>query len=306
MSKYWCFTLNNPEYYPIHHGGLDLNIRYVYYSVEKGSSGTVHLQGYVQLYRQQRLSWLRKKYLPRAHYEIARGSLEDNQRYIQGHKKDGFVAPEAGPYTYGEPTEVQQGRRSDLESVYSSVREGKNDYTLFNEHPNVMSKYYKAVAIYRALHEESLLEFGTFAARAPWQMQLISHLSADPSPRKVYWCYDLIGNSGKSYFANNWSPEDTYTLSPGKHEDIYYALSSVVNNIKVVFFDYPRDTEDRFPYPVLEKLKDGCFLSTKYVSRRVRFKPLHVVIFCNFPPDLGKLSADRWVVMNITDSSSRA
>lgn len=83
-STRWCFTLNNPtdedwSAFP------DLPYRYLVVGREVGSEGTEHAQGFVIFRGQHRLSAC-KKLLPRAHWEVARGSNTQAADYC---KKDG-------------------------------------------------------------------------------------------------------------------------------------------------------------------------------------------------------------------------
>lgn len=70
-SRHWCFTMNNPSetLSPPNTTMATLLI----YAPEIGSSGTPHFQGYIELEKSQRLSWL-KKWLPSAHFEPRRGT----------------------------------------------------------------------------------------------------------------------------------------------------------------------------------------------------------------------------------------
>ncbi|ALE29721.1 replication associated protein [Lake Sarah-associated circular virus-32] len=84
-SKRWCFTLNN--YSPEEHQALQLafkasTVKYAVIGIEKGESGTPHLQGFVVFKKMQRLSAL-KKLNPRAHYEEAKGTSQQASTYCQ-------------------------------------------------------------------------------------------------------------------------------------------------------------------------------------------------------------------------------
>lgn len=125
---------------------------------------------------------------------------------------------------------------------------------------------------------------------------LDSDLRAPPNPRTIVWFVDTVGNSGKSYFANNWMASTKYVINGGKAADIYYAYFYE----KVVFFDLARQKEDIVAYDVMENFKNGYFLSTKYQVRRVKFNIPHVVVFSNFRLDMTKLSEDRWDIRVIS------
>jgi len=54
-------------------------------------------------------------------------------------------------------------------------------------------------------------------------------------------------------------------------------------------------------YNVFEAIKDGCAVSTKYDSNRIRFKtPNTLIVFSNDPPNPNLLSRDRWFISQIT------
>lgn len=78
-SRNWCFTLNNytPEEIPTE---LPAKLRYIAFSEEVGESGTPHLQGFCCLQYATVLGTM-KKMIPRAHFEIMRGSIHQNENY---------------------------------------------------------------------------------------------------------------------------------------------------------------------------------------------------------------------------------
>jgi len=85
--KKWIFTLNNftkVEYNDIISNFSSNSSRYSI-GIETGESGTIHLQGYVELKVKKRFSYF-KKIMPRAHLQKAKGSREENLIYTQ---KDG-------------------------------------------------------------------------------------------------------------------------------------------------------------------------------------------------------------------------
>jgi len=78
-SKRWCYTLNN---YDADEALILLTTPCTYHiqGKEVSSTGTPHLQGYIILEKTQRLSGL-KKIHPHAHWEIAKGTTEENIKY---------------------------------------------------------------------------------------------------------------------------------------------------------------------------------------------------------------------------------
>lgn len=65
---------------------------------------------------------------------------------------------------------------------------------------------------------------------------------------------------------------------------------------EIIFINIARSNDEiDYLYPILETIKDGKFLSTKYQPKTIRLaKPPHVIIFANYQPKIDKLSKDRW------------
>lgn len=75
-----------------------MGAKYLVYQEEIGTSGTHHLQGYIEMTRPVRFSHF-AEWLPGAHFEIAAGSTDDNTKYCT--KEECRVG---GPYIFGKST----------------------------------------------------------------------------------------------------------------------------------------------------------------------------------------------------------
>jgi len=293
-GKNWCFTINNPQQH-CHVLLCQLteneNVNYTIFQLEVGELGTEHIQGYVQLKVKKRMNWLKDNVASRGSYRIAKGSAEQNRTYCS--KEEGRVE---GPFEYGEI--MKAGRRSDLAEVRDMIK--NNPHVTIREvaeqFPEVLAKYPRFISTLKK--EYARPERIAFNPRAGWQSELSEALNQPPDTRQVRWYWESTGNVGKSHFATHWA--DTtgrlgYVVTGGRHQDITFAYDFE----RVVFFDYTRDNQETIPYSLMETFKNGYFLNTKYESTPVRFTPPHVVVFANIPPDLSKLSRDRWLVVEI-------
>lgn len=200
--------------------------------------------------------------------------------------------------TYLNRTPIHKGQRSDLKGFVTAVKEKKGDVTkrwILESHPEILAKYPRFVDTTIRIYSEP--EPSAFSPRLGWQTNLYDILTGRPDGRQIYWYWERAGNTGKSTFALNFAHGGRrgYVVTGGRHADIFYAYS----NEHYVFFDWPRDAEEAFPYRVLEAFKNGYFLNTKYESVPRRFPIPHVVVFANFEPELVKLSTDRWNVIEI-------
>lgn len=114
-GRAWCFTINNYSNEDIQ-SITKLDAKYLIAGQEKcPDTGTPHIQGYVYFDNAKTLRAI-SKLLPRAHFEKARGTPEENQRYCS---KDGDLLLETGELP-------SQGRRSDLDIVRDAIKKGHN------------------------------------------------------------------------------------------------------------------------------------------------------------------------------------
>nr|QNJ57236.1 replication protein [Cressdnaviricota sp.] len=299
LATRWCFTINNPAF-DLPFVDVHQRISFLIYQKEVGENGTPHIQGYLETSGpRMRRSWLVSNvpWLAGAHIDVARGTAQQNIIYCT--KDETRIE---GPFRFGLEPAVPPGagHRSDLHEVMDLIRGGASNYDLFVSHPSVMARYATWVSSFRATYLESLVVVSPLTARPGWQMDLDTLINGVVSRRKVVWVWSTTGDEGKSYYANHYDPKISHVLTGGKHADIYYTLSQIIHSKKVIFFDYGRSGGE-MAYPVIEKLKDGMFTSTKYESRTIRFNPVHVIVMANHPPDTTKLSLDRWDIRRIDE-----
>lgn len=125
-SRGWCFTVNNPmdsDYVDAH--VLAESGAYGILGTEVGEEGTTHIQGYVYFTNARSLQSV-SAVIPRAHFEQARGSPKQNQKYCS----KGEAITE-----YGEPLKLDKQVISDqvagMIASGSSVDEIKESYPGF-------------------------------------------------------------------------------------------------------------------------------------------------------------------------------
>lgn len=117
QSRFWIFTINNPDSL-LDFEGND-SVRYCIYQEEVGDEGTLHLQGYIEFRRSQRMASVKRNLESvSAHVEPRKGSQLEAIAYCS--KSDTRVG---GPYTFGEPS-GGQGVRSDLVAMQKRIDEG--------------------------------------------------------------------------------------------------------------------------------------------------------------------------------------
>ncbi len=124
----------------------------------------------------------------------------------------------------------------------------------------------------------------------PWQQKLIGEIK--PSNRDIIWVVGRKGAEGKSWFQQYLvqlcgSHRVFHSTIEKRSDGILHALSKrLLSLIELFIFNIPRSfSQENVPYNLLEQLKDGQAISTKYDSKCLRFKtPNIVIVFANYMP----------------------
>lgn len=137
-----------------------------------------------------------------------------------------------------------------------------------------------------------------------WQKDLKAELEGDPDPRSIIWYTDLDGGSGKTAMAKYVLATFPCVqfLSGGNFRDTSYQIIKRKEDPRIVLVNLPRTVEGKVSYTSLESIKDGLIQCGKYEGGTRLFPPPHVIVFSNFMPDLGALSADRWELRNLRNN----
>lgn len=282
----WVFTLNNPEF-----ACSDLPVcpdeKYVAWQLEEVACK--HIQGYVEFGKKYSLHAC-KKWLPTAHFEPRKGTPEQARDYAM--KEDSRIE---GPFERGVMQGV--GKRNDLDAVKEAIKSGATRRTLMEEHTEVFAKYPRFIDEYiRVVREDAVPKLVDFKPKYDYQAGVIEMVESPPSDRQILWVYDPIGNHGKTYLAK-WLVQEynAFYTNGGKAVDLLYAYKGE----PVVIFDYVRDSKEYVGYGVIEQLKNGLLMSTKYESGMRRFPVPHVIILANFRAEEGKFSMDRLITIEL-------
>lgn len=282
----WVFTQNNPTSNELPPWD---KIKYLVWQRERGAEGTEHLQGYVELQPQQRLSAL-TKWLPKTHFEPRKGTAEQARAYCM--KQDDTYL--AGPWERGDFCPPAPGKRTDLLSATATLRD-EGYQAVAEQHPAEFVKFYKG---FKALEEATRKRRRDedFTPRK-WQAKVLDFLLAPPSDRTIYWVHETRGNVGKSRLAHHLCCEYDAIELHGKASDMAHGY----DRQRVVIFDLARTQEDclKHIYGFAEKLKNGRFYSPKYESGMKLFDPPHVIFFANFAPPSDAWSTDRLVEIDL-------
>ena len=121
-----------------------------------------------------------------------------------------------------------------------------------------------------------------------------------PSERVVYWIVGSRGNEGKTfiqkYIQQMYGVRRVLKSEINvKKSDLAYMLSQESLTCRDIFlFNILRSDQD-VSYSLLENLKDGYLVSSKYKTKHIKIKtPNTVIVFSNSRPERKSLSPDRW------------
>lgn len=249
QSSFWIFTQNNPEVAPLEifkQALKDGLIKYAIYQKEKApETGTIHYQGYVELSRSQRLSFVRKLLPGNPHWEIRRGSAEQARDYCS--KEETRVE---GPFEVGTFKPSQQGKRNDLALFTQLIADGASDRALIESCPKQFFLYSKSVDRVRTAYA--------------------------PIREHVTELYVVIGDPGfgKSSWVRSQST-DLFVKPPGK--EWWNGYNGQADVLLDDYYGY-------LPFHVLLNLADTGDLQVEIKGGYVRFTSKRIYITSNKEP----------------------
>ncbi|AKV62252.1 putative replication initiation protein [Petrochirus diogenes giant hermit crab associated circular virus] len=256
------------------------------------TTGTKHLQGYIEYPTQRDWSSI-KKVCPNAHIEAAKGTSRQNYEYCT--KEGNFVVH--GHFETGK----RKRRDYSLSEYVKQVLQDElpNDSTFIRNYEKIQT-HAKLVSS----RQEKVRLFGELSCCkvTSWQRKAIESLFLQ-GKREVLWIYESVGGKGKTFLATILEVVYGFTRFDGitKSRDIALLIPPIP---KGFVFDVTRDDASNFSYNTLEQVKNGYVMSGKYGGSQHLFRPVPVIVLSNFEPIRSSLSEDRWKVWNIENASN--
>lgn len=302
-NRAWVFTLNGVQ--RSSEPTLDFtetpDVRYASWQLEQGENGNIHYQGYIELERPQRLSWMRSL-IPGAHFEKRRGTRQQARDYSR--KEDTRLE---GPFEHGEWRAGGQGARTDLHEAVDILKETGSLKRVAEAAPTAFVKYHKGLT--------ELKRVLTPVVHAP-QHTLASFLP-DPIPAETLARLSIVfigpTNIGKTSFAlaHFKAPlyvqhvDDLRSLDTEVHDgivldDMVFSHWPVQSVIHLVDLEHPSEIHcrysnamvpPRFPRIFCANSKDGLFYKLDQTDYRHRDAVDRRVMYVTFNDPL--FNADR-------------
>lgn len=143
-GRNWAITLFGPPSLFLEWGSLgeaaikrgdpDGTIRYFVGTTERcPETGRSHIQGYVQFSEPVRITHPQAVFGSSGHYELARGTPQQNEDYCTKNEADGVTV------RFG--IRSQQGARTDIAHAWGMLKEGKSDREIIEERPSILRCY---------------------------------------------------------------------------------------------------------------------------------------------------------------------
>lgn len=151
QSKYWCFTINNPESPSLSEWVEDEEFRKKHgintlvYQLEKGKEGTVHFQGYICFDNVKRISALKKLH-PLAHWEGRRGTHKQCVDYCT--KIDTRVE-NTNPFIWTNVTQDNEETKSNkFDNLKDLIKNGGKAIDVAEVNFTAFLRYHKGLQLY--------------------------------------------------------------------------------------------------------------------------------------------------------------
>jgi len=244
-AKNWLFTLFDKDDFKYYI--FDMDLTYVSYLVAQREicprTLRPHVQGYLQLRVRKRLPYL-KSLSATAHWQAADGTPEENWN---SSSKERTRDPDH-PELLEIGTRSFSGKRSDLDSVHDSLREGITRESFIDRHFSVNARYPRLYERYHAAGVEP---------RSALEETKCTLIYGPPG----------TGKSRLAHHKGSFSPNGFYVKSAGKWWDGYIGQRIVLfddfGSNSMSFKDFKR-TVDRYPLRVEVKGSDVELAATEF------------------------------------------
>lgn len=138
-----------------------------------------------------------------------------------------------------------------------------------------------------------------------WHFQLQDELLIRDSNRVITWIFERTGNTRKSTFCRFMEDahDCLHITQMGGSRDLATVIQQALErdnwNNGVVIVDLPRDAQQQDLYKPFEMILNGRMTALKYTGGRLRWRTKALVVFANFPPEVNRMSWDRWDIREL-------
>lgn len=138
-----------------------------------------------------------------------------------------------------------------------------------------------------------------------WQEECIEIAKGERDDREIHWWVDRAGGRGKTSMCKHLVLKHDACYVAGKGENVKYLIANWIAkrgvHPKLIVINLTRTLENFVNYGVIEEIKDGLFVSSKYKTEAIIMNSPTILIFANFSPDMRKMTKDRWVIHDLDE-----
>lgn len=215
-GRFWCFTINNPV---SQFTELPEGVRYLISGKEVSSTGTPHLQCYVELERARRRVWLSKRFIGAGNiqmrYKNSKGSDciayckkgEQSHEEWTEHRINGpMYGTNADFIEIGDAAKVDQapGKRNDLAALCTMIADGCSMKEVAQADPPTFARNCKGLGLYKAHTLEVKSKFREFN---------VNYVYGKTRLGKSFWVSEkpniYTKPIGKALWFDNYDQEET-------------------------------------------------------------------------------------------------
>lgn len=276
-SRKWQLTINNPEEHEMSHEQIKeallklSTVKYWCMCDETGEQGTYHTHLFIYSPDAIRFSTL-KNVFPMAHFEMAKGTVQQNRDYI---RKEGKWAADRKketnhPETFEEWGEIpieRQGARNDLADLYDMIRSGADDADILESSPQYMMNLAAIGQARQVIREKDF--------RNKFRELTVTYISGPPGVGKTRGVMEHYGFD-KCYRVTDYShPFDGYR---GQDVIIFeeFRSSLKVQDMLNYLDGYPLELPARFSN------KTACYTKV-YIISNLNFKAQYNAVMFDAP-----------------------
>lgn len=211
-SRKWQVTINNPAEHGFTHDRIkDLLTEFrqlVFWCMadEVGEEGTPHTHLYLHSSCVVRFSSVKKRF-PAAHIEMAKGTSQQNREYVtktgkwlDTRKRETCVD---GTYEeWGEMPIERQGKRNDLDDLYSMIKDGMSDFDILEQDPTYMLHMDKIERARQTVRQETFKDV--------WRDMNVVYVWGDTGSGKTRGIMEKYGYSNVFRVTDYMHPFDNY------------------------------------------------------------------------------------------------
>ena len=176
-----------------------------------------------------------------------------------------------------------------------------------NVEPMSLSKEYReALELYECYNSDVQIT----SILKPWQRNLLGKLDV-PTDREIIWVVGELGGEGKTWFQKYveqyFGSRRVFRSSISNGPSLLHTISKrMLACVDIFLINIPKSfSVNLIPYNVLEEIKDGRAISSKYDSKTMTFRtPNVLVVFSNKLPRKDYVSKDRWKILTIDKNTN--